>query len=48
MWQLLIALLILILLILWISRLSRKKTAPDAVFVCDVCGEKDCVCHKEE
>lgn len=29
----------------------RKKTmgpTPHDTYVCDVCGEKDCICHKEE
>jgi len=25
---------------------SRKE--PQDTYVCDVCGEKECICHKEE
>lgn len=30
--------------------LGRKKKAelPRETYVCDICGEKDCLCHKEE
>jgi hypothetical protein len=24
-----------------------KKKEPQDTYVCDVCGEKECVCHKE-
>jgi len=27
----------------------QKKNPPDHdVYVCTICGEKDCICHKEE
>jgi hypothetical protein len=29
-------------------RSQKKKSPPPEVYVCNVCGEKDCICHKEE
>ena len=26
---------------------AKKKELPDVRYVCDICGDKDCVCHKE-
>jgi len=48
MWQLLVAVLILAVLAWWVSRLARRKREPEATFVCDECGEKDCICYKKE
>jgi hypothetical protein len=31
----------------WISR-KRNKKPPQDTYVCDICGEKECLCHKEE
>ena len=30
-----------------IARLKKKK-APQDTYVCDVCGETECLCHKVE
>lgn len=27
---------------------SKNKKTPRDTYVCDVCGEKECLCHKEE
>ena len=27
---------------------GKKARAADVTYVCDVCNERDCVCHKEE
>ena len=27
---------------------SKKAEAADVTYVCNVCNERDCVCHKEE
>jgi hypothetical protein len=30
-----------------VFRTRQRKTPPQDTYVCDVCGEKECVCHKE-
>ena len=32
----------------YLLRRSKKKVSPLDVYVCDVCGKKDCICHKVE
>jgi hypothetical protein len=27
---------------------QKNRKAPQDTYVCDVCGEKECLCHKEE
>jgi len=27
---------------------SKTGTPPEDTYVCDICGEKHCICHKEE
>ena len=27
---------------------SKREVVPEDTFVCDTCGEKHCICHKEE
>lgn len=27
---------------------KREDVVPQDTFICDVCGERDCICHKEE
>jgi hypothetical protein len=31
-----------------VFRTRRGRTPPRDTYVCDVCGQKECVCHKEE
>ena len=31
-----------------VNRIVKKEGPPADTYTCDVCGEKDCVCHKEE
>jgi hypothetical protein len=42
-------LLILCVVVAAFVLISRKKAAnpPQDVYVCDVCGEEECICHKE-
>jgi hypothetical protein len=32
----------------FLFRGGKGKEIPSDVYVCDVCGEKDCLCHKVE
>lgn len=27
---------------------KKKRQKPQDTYVCDICGEKDCLCHKVE
>ncbi len=47
MWHLILFALCLVVLTVVVSKITRKKP-PDATYVCDVCGRKDCICHKEQ
>lgn len=49
MWALiLLAALFLIFLTVMVLRVNRRKNLPHDTYVCDVCGEKDCICRKVE
>jgi hypothetical protein len=48
MWSLVAIILIVAGAALVLFRSANKKRVPDATYVCDVCGERDCVCHEEE
>jgi len=45
-WILVIAMLLVVIAWYVGIRRQRAKKPPDASYVCDVCGEKDCDCHK--
>ena len=48
MWTLVVFALSMIGLALLVTRLTRKDQHPQDTYICDVCGEKECICHKEE
>jgi hypothetical protein len=48
MWQLILFTLGMIALAIWVHKIAKKKKSPAETFVCDVCGKKDCICHKQE
>jgi aspartate carbamoyltransferase regulatory subunit len=29
-------------------RRKRRRELPHDTYVCDVCGQRECICHKEE
>ena len=31
-----------------VNRIAKREEPPADTYVCDVCGEKDCICHKEK
>jgi len=45
-WILVIAMLLAVIAWYVGIRRQRVKKPPDASYVCDVCGEKDCDCRK--
>jgi hypothetical protein len=48
MW-LLIIVIILVVIAAWVHMKRKgKEELPHVSYVCDICGEKDCICHKEE
>ena len=45
-----IILVVAVLVVLWYRRGqgSEEDNEPVDTFVCDQCGEQECICHKEE
>jgi hypothetical protein len=35
------------LLVHVLTRKTKRKELPNETYICDVCGDKDCVCRKE-
>ncbi|MEW6667132.1 MAG: hypothetical protein AB1512_18165 [Thermodesulfobacteriota bacterium] len=35
-------------LLYFVLRRTGVQKVPQDVYVCDICGETDCICHKEE
>jgi hypothetical protein len=57
MWYLIIFVVLIAAMALWISRKTRKPSpahkgkpvdSPPESYVCDICGEEGCTCHKEK
>jgi hypothetical protein len=57
MWTLILLIALVAALAFWISRKIRKPfpshagkpvDPPSDTYVCDVCGEEGCTCHKEK
>ena len=47
MWEVIIVVFLAALLIYVLTRKTKKNEPPKETYVCDVCGDKDCVCRKE-
>lgn len=45
-WIIIILVLFAVALAYAFSRKTKKEEGPHVTYVCDVCGERDCVCHK--
>jgi len=45
-WVIIIAVVVAVIAWYVLIRKERERQAPDAAYVCDVCGERDCDCHK--
>lgn len=41
-------LVVIVILAVVISRFLKKKPNPRDNYICDVCGEHECLCHKED
>jgi len=57
MWYLILFIAIVAALAFWVSRKTRKPFPPQnrrpadppaETYVCDICGEEGCTCHKEK
>ena len=48
MWQIILFAICLVILWIVVSKLTKKKASANDTYICDVCGERDCICHKEE
>jgi hypothetical protein len=44
----LIALAVCAMVVGYVIFRSRNKKAPQDTYVCDICGQKECLCRKEE
>jgi hypothetical protein len=44
----LIALIVCIAAAGYLIFLRQKRQKPQDTYVCDICGQKDCLCHKAE
>jgi hypothetical protein len=47
MWEVVIVILLAGLLVHVLTRKTKRKELPNETYICDVCGDKDCVCRKE-
>jgi hypothetical protein len=45
-WIIIIAVLFAVALAYAFGRKTKREEGPHVTYVCDVCGEKDCECHK--
>ena len=48
MWHLILFAICILVLAIVITKLTKKKKSEKDTYVCDICGQKDCLCHKEE
>ena len=48
MYWIIILIIIILLVILFAAKNKAQKRAPHPeTYVCDICGENECICHKE-
>ena len=47
MWEVVIVIFLAGMLVHFLIRKTNRKELPNETYICDVCGDKDCVCHKE-
>jgi hypothetical protein len=47
MWTIFIIVLFAVILACLFVKKTKKKELDNDIYVCDICGEKDCICHKE-
>jgi hypothetical protein len=48
MWPLIIVVIFVVIAAWVLMKRTGKEELPHVRYVCDICGEKDCICHKEE
>jgi hypothetical protein len=48
MWTLILFALCIIALAIVVFRMSKKPPLPHDTYVCEQCGEKNCICHKQK
>jgi len=48
MWPIIVIVILIAILAYLFTRRTNKEELPHASYVCDQCGERDCVCHKED
>lgn len=45
-WIIIIVVLFAVALAYTFGRKAKKEEGPHVTYICDVCGERDCECHK--
>ncbi len=48
MWPVILVVVLATIVVYVLKRKARKEELPQVTYVCDVCGERDCICHKED
>jgi hypothetical protein len=48
MWPIIVVVMFAVILVYVLTRKARKEELPHVTYVCDVCGERDCLCHRED
>ena len=47
-WLIIVLVLFSVTMAYIFTKRSKKEEMPHVRYVCDICGEKDCICHKED
>ncbi|MDY6952878.1 MAG: hypothetical protein SWE60_15320 [Thermodesulfobacteriota bacterium] len=47
MWPIIVIVILVVITVYLFARRSNKEELPHVHYVCDQCGERDCVCRKE-
>jgi len=47
MWPIIAIVIVIAIVVYLFRRRTEKEKLPHVSYVCDECGERDCVCHRE-
>ncbi len=47
-WYILVLVLLCAAIVVYLFQKRRGTRPSDASYVCEICGEKDCICHEEK
>jgi hypothetical protein len=48
MWPVIVIVIVTAIVVYLFTRRTAKEELSQVRYVCDVCGERDCVCHRED